>query len=761
MSNVLKEINSVLDEVRDYLPNLIDSCSYMADVLMDSKIDNAWNEFGQLIEGMNNLYKTLNFLNSRMSEQLGLVNQTLIYNSMQQFETLFYSLNQYMDNEDYWGASDHIRYELNALLHTLAAELGEKESIKSQRFKANKEYFRQKHPMLYTQIEDTMRNQENYQVIYTRNSMPNLYISTNNDHPIYYYSKFDPMYEAKKWVESLSVKGDEKSHVFVYGFGFGYHVQCYSQTYSGHSLYIYEPDIQIFLAALEVISFEDLFHQLNIAEFVVGDQKEPRDRMFYRYLRYKVDEPEFIAIPVYNKINTTNKEQFIQDASNAILNYKSSLLMNETAGIQWVKNSMYNMARVLSTPSILGLKGEFKGVPAVIVGAGPSLEAEIDWIKKLKKHALIIAAGSTIQSLLHYGLKPHLIVSIDGGEENNVMFNGVEINNIPLLYAPMINYQVIDHQKNNMIHMFLNNDLTSTYFLKLNDNDPVFQSNLSVTGIAIQAAIYMGCRDIVLAGQDLSYPTDQMYASGAKQFSKEKMNEVIRNADLEIENVKGTMNRTNQMMKLTLSDIEDLLHKHPNYPFINCSSKGAKIKGAPFKPIQEVFASLIETQVNDDALLSRMAHLTDYSKAQKTIVAQQIENLVPEIDDIEKRLTHIDHLINEALKSKKMKEKNLRSLFHSIHSEWKIVLDSHSFKGLYLKICRNELYDFERDFTQFSTEKDVRRRVELLQNVMKPLLKAMLLKTPIIKEIIIETNNRIKNLDINADKGDNKNDVAK
>ena len=72
-------------------------------------------------------------------------------------------------------------------------------------------------------------------------------------------------------------------------------------------------------------------------------------------------------------------------------------------------------------------------------------------LKKLKKHALIIAAGSSTQALLKNGITPHLIISMDGSEPNYRAFKNLNLKGVPLLFSPIIKYKILDEVETDYI----------------------------------------------------------------------------------------------------------------------------------------------------------------------------------------------------------------------------------------------------------------------------------------------------------------------
>ena len=78
------------------------------------------------------------------------------------------------------------------------------------------------------------------------------------------------------------------------------------------------------------------------------------------------------------------------------------------------------------------LFNKFRGCPAVIVAAGPSLEKEIEHLKGLDSRALILAGGSSVNALLQAGIMPHMAASVDPNSMQYIRLRQVQPFCLPL-----------------------------------------------------------------------------------------------------------------------------------------------------------------------------------------------------------------------------------------------------------------------------------------------------------------------------------------
>lgn len=739
MQNEMKQIESVLEDVKDFLPRLIEACCSVAELFYVPVTEQTWKEFGGLIEGIDDLYRTVGWLRSELEPKADLdLLYTIIVNFADQLALKFSAMNRLMDEEKYVHAADYIKYELIGLFQVFAMQLGEKQVVVANRLEKNMAYLKEHYFHVYYLLKDLRPDRAHYQITNASNGSPNLYIRTDNNRSLYMCSYYEPEYEAARWVESQQEVLVDKKNVIVYGFGLGYHLLQMARQYPSYKFVIYEPDVQVLLAAMQAINLEELFSKMKIELLFIGDDKAQRHRAFFLFAKLAKGDTAVLSLPIYDKLDAAMKLEFFEDAKNALLHYDMSAKTAAYYGVQIYQNKMYNLAHLINTPSILGMKDKLKGHKAVVVGAGPSLEKDIDLLRKLKDHAIIIAAGSAIQSLKHFGITPHLVVSIDYSEANDRAFNHVDIDDVPLLYSPQLKYTILDN-KSKLMYFLVKNDYTSIYHLACEEGEPFFSTTPSVTGPTIEAAVYMGCDEIIFTGQDFSYPGEQVYATGAIHVEKEQRDSFIKEAQLETENVRGGMNRTNNLMQVTLGEIEKLLGSIPYIRFTNTSQIGAKIKHTTWESMDSVLQRLSNEHVPSDVLDKAMReHLRPFDSKRKTTIFNRVVEIPTEIERIEMTLKKIGRKLGALPALSRLKPQKCHKEMIDIEEMWGSVVHSKTFEYALTSTIPNDVRNFDRDLSEVVEETNLVRKAELFCQVLEAISKAILENLPIIKGIVNE-----------------------
>lgn len=746
MRSVHAEIEPLLDEIIAFLPRVLEACNSISEYFYVPVQAEAWTRFSELLQGLNDLYIAANSIGQELAdrEEDALLHK-VITNFAEQLAHTFTELNRLMDEEEFIQAADCIKYELAELIHALAIKLGEDKEGTERRFAANLAYLERHHPQVHHVLKSARPDYTRYQLTYASNGSPNLYLRTSEDKWMYLYSNYEPEHEAGRWLDTMGDTLTGKTNIVVYGFGFGYHLLQMARTFPKQQLIIYEPDEQVLLAAMQAIELQPLLEALNVELFIAGWDKTTRHKTFFHFVKYAKGDTALVSLPAYDRVDPQRKQQFFEDALAAVQHFEMSAVTSAFYGIQLYQNRLYNLSYLLNTPSIRNMKDRLKGHTAVVVGSGPSLEKDIENLRKIRDHAFIIAAGTAAQSLLHFGIKPHLVVSLDFGESNDTAFKHLDLDDVPFLYSPQLKYTIMEGKRKPMLLM-LENDYTSIHMLGLDKEEPLFTSSTpSVTGPAIEAAIYMGCEQIVLTGQDLSYPTESVYAVGTIHVTEDESKSAIASSKLLVENVQGGMNRTNNAMQVTLNEIGKLLGKYPMIRFINSSQLGAKIENTEYQPLDEVMKQLADVHVASELLAEAMAaHLRPFDEAHKAAITKRLLDMPQQVETIEATLKRMKQKLGGLQALSRTKPAKCHKTMVDIEEMWETVVHNKLFEYSIAFIITNDIITYERNLSELVEEKNVVRKADLFCQVVGKLAEAILECLPMVAAIVNEAIHRVE-----------------
>ncbi|GJM70143.1 hypothetical protein HMSSN036_23590 [Paenibacillus macerans] len=152
-----------------------------------------------------------------------------------------------------------------------------------------------------------------------------------------------------------------------------------------------------------------------------------------------------------------------------------------------------------------------------------------------------------------------------------------------------------------MVFARFEDDPVSEYVLPDAQGVPCFRPTASVTGTALQVAAYLGAEEIILMGQDLSYPNDQFYSPGVNHMSEAAKGHFINKANEWVTNVDGGQNLTSEVMIIVRKNIEMNIKTLAlaGVKVRNTSKGGAVIEGTEWIAMEELLLQLELLSVRD------------------------------------------------------------------------------------------------------------------------------------------------------------------
>lgn len=378
------------------------------------------------------------------------------------------------------------------------------------------------------------------------------------------------------------------------------------------------------------------------------------------------------------------------------------------------------------------------------MSSGPSLQEDIEWLKKLRPHVLIISSGSSIQALIKNGIRPHLAVIMDGHPVNNKIFASSGTREQPLLFTSSSYYEISDNNCAEKIHSIMKSDAVSQYFFGLSQEQLFISPTETVAGTAIQAAACLGAKRIILAGQDLSFPDNKFYTDGIEHFAAETTDKKVREAPRKVLNVKGTYNATDESFSLMKDGLENLITALPKVEFINSTRNGAAIEGAPYKPMEEIYELLASERIDSEAI----ANLIDKTNLAVDLnrVSDVREKLIKTLEDlsnVRSEVMAISKLMNKLREFSRTKPAKAQNMVESIEQMWGLIANRKWFSPIFESIMPIEIARFDQVLPVIVTEHQLTRKSDLIYEHLGKLLQDITTQIPILEEMFSESIRRL------------------
>jgi hypothetical protein len=178
----------------------------------------------------------------------------------------------------------------------------------------------------------------------------------------------------------------------------------------------------------------------------------------------------------------------------------------------WISDVLENIELLQRSSSFLGLAQKYKGVPAFIVGAGPSLGKNVELLADAAEKGIVFAVNSSALALHKHGVTPQVVACMESIDVSHLL------ERVPYLDRVVRAFSLTGHPK--MLRtgrgplLPLYEGLPQLGPLATFCKAPGLAVCGSVSTLAFALAQRLGCSPIVLVGQDLAYTDGRAYAAG-------------------------------------------------------------------------------------------------------------------------------------------------------------------------------------------------------------------------------------------------------
>lgn len=277
----------------------------------------------------------------------------------------------------------------------------------------------------------------------------------------------------------------------------------------------------------------------------------------------------------------------------------------------WVEQALVNLPRLIDRPMAGALADSFKGVPAVVVSAGPSLDRNIRHLVPFRDQIVLIGMNQTVRALRRIGLEPDFVLALDGAD---LRYQFEDAGAKPLA-ASVVRVSVHPSVL----------EVPSTHLFSWSGNLPherwvaqvlgggsrsIMGGGGSVAHFCLSFARLIGCDPVILIGQDLAITGARYYASGAADHdhelslsedgqrivhktSERKARAIPRTANrtellCEVEGYFGDVVQTTSVFSHFIDQFRELLEWFNGTPrVINATEGGARIPGTEQMGLRE------------------------------------------------------------------------------------------------------------------------------------------------------------------------------
>jgi hypothetical protein len=360
-------------------------------------------------------------------------------------------------------------------------------------------------------------------VLNAASGLPTLEVH-RGEHRVLLHSRSDPAREARRLAEA-ALSGSEDL-VAVGGLGLGYLAEAALGRCGRAQVVVLEPDPGVLVKALESRDLAAVLEDHRTV-LVLDQGYGESGSVAWSWETIAGGSPPLQARFVATRGYRLLYGGLLQRWESSLLDYQRRNRIN-TATLDrfdrlWTRNTFRNAHLFFTLHGVRALRGAASGVPAVVLGAGPSLERCVDLLREAQQEAVLIASDTVLLPLLRRGIVPDFTVTVDPQYVNSLSLCAA----YPLLEepardrrAPLLVADPAVHPAS--LHRYPGTRvLTSSVFApgrlieRFSGSLGRIAAGGSVMTTAFDLARILGASPVYLMGLDLSYRGLKTHLSGS------------------------------------------------------------------------------------------------------------------------------------------------------------------------------------------------------------------------------------------------------
>lgn len=418
----------------------------------------------------------------------------------------------------------------------------------------------------------------------------------DNDALTYLNSRYDAEYAAETWVDGIDNIKYKSLYVTV-GISNGMYIRSLLKKLGKENdVIVYEPCAAIFLKIIENVDMTDIFQDRRVYIYV-RDINDVFFRKVFKFLcRYeRINYTHILFPPNYIRLFEREMNEAVQICEKVVKETEAEASTLYQYSDEMNDNMIENIVYIPMATSIDQLKKKIQEMegymnsPMIIVGAGPSLDKNIEELKNFKDKAFIVATDSAILAMLKHHIIPDLLVTIDPHKPLE-LFKDEITQNIPYVVCMQTRSEVMRLHKGKKF-LFASDSISCDLYERYHKELSPLQTGGSVACNAFSLARFLEFKNIVLIGQDLAFTGNQKHVK-----------EIYEDTDIDdedspyayVKDTEGNDILTYANFKLYKEWFETEIAEMKGIRVINATEGGAYIEGAEHLTLKQVHEELCE-----------------------------------------------------------------------------------------------------------------------------------------------------------------------
>ena len=350
-----------------------------------------------------------------------------------------------------------------------------------------------------------------YSVQISKSGLPTLTVKTAGGRSVALHSRYQPMEEARRLIEKIDVA--DRMAFYFFGFGLGYHVEPAFVAAGKEALFlVFEPDLLLLRTAFEHRDFSELIASRRVHFIHRLDKGELLTRLTPQTALISVGAERIEHPPSMEVAGDFHRQMqaWLDEYASFSHTSLNTIVLNSRKTAQ---NVARNLAWYVAAPSVSRLRDRYKGMPAVIVSAGPSLRKNKHLLPGLKGRAVLIATQTMLKPMLEMGVEPDFVTSLDYHDICTRFFEKLPANlRTELVAEPKAACGIFGMYPGPI--SLIGNRFAELSLREMHIARTELPGGATVAHLAFYLAEHIGADPIVFVGQDLGFSDGLCYAPG-------------------------------------------------------------------------------------------------------------------------------------------------------------------------------------------------------------------------------------------------------
>ena len=406
------------------------------------------------------------------------------------------------------------------------------------------------------------------------------------EHSFETYGNEDRENLLKRWFEGLEIAPE--SFYAISGFGDGSHIEYFLTHSSNGTIVLVAEKDPAFLR--ETLSRVDCSKLLANDRLILG-VGELDDGFFKDIQNAALSAIQDVNMVMFSPLHSVDERYYDKMRNELIRQYlviRPLIEVNLRTAPKIQSNTFTNLPAMASAPDLAEIGSGFEDIPFILVGAGPSLDESIPFLRSVQDKAIIVTSNSPLRKLVNNGIRPHLVVTADPNSPTLEGFGGVDVKGLRLACPYSAYPDIVNLFPGKIFSWCTFNPIVDV--LKKFQGKPLGSKIMekgTVSGCVLDISRLLGCKKVLFVGQDMCirddgryYTDDSAYADRGAHYADTVQGHKLPGNTQETVLVEGRL-------FVYLKTFEEFIRAQSGVDYRNLARTGVKVQGAPYISIED------------------------------------------------------------------------------------------------------------------------------------------------------------------------------